>query len=89
MFDDIKTFTPAQLKKAAALRDLAEKKLQTMEYGNVTLKKVKNLSHSDVEDIHDAMAQLVQTGEDPYIGRIGPSSELKQVYINAGVFSAN
>lgn len=81
-------FTKAQLKKAEALRDLANKKLDTMEYGNVTIKKVKNLSHIDVEEIANAMDKLIQTGEDPYENLLSPSQEIKQVYINAGVYSA-
>lgn len=81
-------FTKEQLKKAEALRKLANKKLDTMEYGNVTIKQVKNLSHADVEEIADSMTQLIQTGQDPYQNRLSTSQEIKQVYINAGVYSA-
>lgn len=88
MFTTPETFTKAQLKKAETLLNLANRKLDTMEYGNVTIKQVKNLSHSDVEEIADSMTQLIQTGQDPYQNRLSPSQEIKQVYINAGVYSA-
>lgn len=87
MFDKIQTFTPQQLKKAVALRKQAENKLNSMGYGNVTLKRVSNLSHSDVEDIRDAMDRLIETEQDPFFGLLPPSREIKQVFINAGVYT--
>lgn len=79
--------TSAQIKKAEKLQAMAQKKLDTMEYRNVTIKGVKNLSHSDVEEIRDAMATLIETGQDPYANRLDPSPDIQAVYINAGVFS--
>lgn len=87
MFDQPLVFTATQYKNAKKLMTLADKKLQSMEYGTVTIQKVKNLSHSDVEAISDAMSVLLVTGQNPYFGRLSPSNELKDVYINAGVFS--
>lgn len=87
MFKTSRIITAAQVKNARKLKDLADKKRQSMEYGNVTIKKVKNLSRSDVEEIYESMTQLIDTEQDPYSNKISPSSDLMQVYINAGVFS--
>ena len=86
MFETERLFTPTQLKNAVKLRDLADKKRLTMEYGNVTVKRVSNLSRADVDEIVDSMSILVETQRDPYVFRLQPSREIEQVYVNAGVF---
>lgn len=85
-FNNERQFTKGQLTKAKQLRDQANKKLATMEYRTVTLKRVSNLSHADVAEIADAMDRLVSTGQDPYAYRMDPSTDIETVYKNAGVF---
>lgn len=75
----------SELSAAKKLNSMAQKNLDTMEYRTVTIKGVKNLSHSDVDEIARMTAQAVQTGYNPYASYLSPSSQLQAVYDKAGV----
>lgn len=76
----------AMITKAKKLLPMVQKKRETMEYGTVTIKKVKNLSRSDVDDLHFILTGILNGNTAFLSGFL--SSGVKQVLINTEILEA-